>query len=79
MHTIPKQRGGELMNSRIKAERALAKVSQRELAYILEVAPMTVAKWEADVDKCPVGKIKQIAAYFDCNVDYLIGISETRR
>lgn len=67
------------MNSRIKAERAMAKVSQRELAYVLEVAPMTVAKWEADVDKCPVGKIKKMADYFNCNVDYLMGISETRR
>lgn len=57
----------------------MAKVSQRELAYVLEVAPMTVAKWEADVDKCPVGKIKKMADYFNCNVDYLMGISETRR
>lgn len=67
------------MNSRIKAERALAKVSQRELAYILEVAPMTVAKWETDIDKCPCGKLKAMATYFDCSVDYLMGISETRR
>lgn len=67
------------MNSRIKAERAMAKVSQRELAYVLEVAPMTVAKWEADIDKCPCGKIKQMATYFNCSVDYLMGISETRR
>lgn len=67
------------MNSRIKAERAMAKVSQRELAYILQVAPMTVAKWEADIDKCPGGKIKEMAKYFDCRVDYLMGLSETRR
>ena len=67
------------MNSRIKAERAMARVSQRELAMILDVAPLTVSKWEADIDKCPVGKLKAMAQYFNCSCDYLMGISETRR
>lgn len=67
------------MNSRIKAERAMARVSQRELAMVLDVAPFTLSKWETDIDKCPVGKLKAMAEYFNCSVDYLMGISEFRR
>lgn len=68
-----------MTNSRIKSERALANVSQLELATVLEVAPLTLSKWEKDIDRCPTGYVKKMAEYFQCSVDYLIGISESRR
>lgn len=63
----------------IGAERFMAKVSRMELANALEVAPATIAKWEKDIDKAPIGKIKQMAEYFNCDIDYLIGVSKERR
>ncbi len=67
------------MGNRIRAERAMAKVSQAQLAEELGLTTPTLRRYENNIDSCPVGLAKQIAEYFDCSIDYIIGVSETRR
>lgn len=66
------------MENKIKSERAIAHLSQEQLAEILQVHQNTVAKWEKDIDSCPTGKLKIMSERFGCTVSYLIGLTETR-
>lgn len=67
------------MDSRIRGERASKRLSQEQVAKMIGVSQMTLSKWEQDIDKCPIGKAVDLANIFDCTVDYLIGMSNTRR
>lgn len=66
------------MNNRIKSERALKKISQEELGKVLGVSFQTVAKWERNIDCCPIDKALKMVEFFGCSLEYLIGCSETR-
>jgi len=66
------------MNNRIKSERALKGMSQKELGDRLGVSSQTVAKWEKNIDPCPVDKALMMIEIFGCGLDYLVGNSETR-
>lgn len=67
------------MDSRIKGERANKSLSQEQLAKMIKVSRPVLAKWEQDIDTCPIGKAVELSILFDCTVDYLIGMSDTRR
>ena len=67
------------MENRIRGERTNKKMSQDELALILEVSSQTLSKWEKNSDVCPIGKAIEMSKIFGCTIDYLVGLSETRR
>lgn len=66
------------MENRIRSERALADMSQPELAEFLNVHENTVRRWEKDITDAPLGKVVAMSERFGCTIDYLIGKSETR-
>ena len=57
----------------IKSLRESKGMSQAELAKEFNVAQQTVGKWEKGITTPPPEKLKEIATYFNCSIDYLIG------
>lgn len=52
--------------------RAEHKMSQSQLADLLDVSRQTVSKWECNICDPEIGRIKQIAAIFNVTTDYLL-------
>lgn len=58
---------------RFKELRKSNKKTQEEIAKILSVSKSTVAMWETDKRTPDFDKTKEIADYFNVNLDYLMG------
>ena len=56
----------------IKRLRESKNMSQAELAKEFNVAQQTVGKWEKGITTPPPEKLKEIATYFNCSIDYLM-------
>ena len=65
------------MYPNIEAERARKGLTKEELASVLGVDRKTLRKW-VNVGNIPTDKLKQMANYFGCTTDYLLGISAVR-
>lgn len=63
---------GEII-AKLRKERGL---SQEELAEALYVTRQAISKWESGAGSPDISNLKNIAAYFNVNVDYLINGSE---
>lgn len=67
------------LGSRIKEERISHKLTQTELGKICGVTKYTISLYEND-KSTPSDDIKKILAdYFDVSVDYLLGITNTKK
>jgi transcriptional regulator with XRE-family HTH domain len=67
------------LGSRIKEERISHKLTQTELGKICGVTKYTISLSEND-KSTPSDDIKKILAdYFDVSVDYLLGITNTKK
>lgn len=49
------------------------KISQEELAKIMEVSRSTVAMWEIDASVPDIETLKKLADFFNVSTDYLLG------
>lgn len=58
---------------KIQELRVSAGLTQRELAAKIGVKNYTVANWEQGRTEPSIGDLIDLANYFDCSVDYLIG------
>ena len=58
---------------KLKQLRQGKKITQMDLAKILEVDNTTISKWESDIYEPEMTAIKKIADYFNVNIDYLLG------
>lgn len=63
---------GEII-AKLRKERSL---SQEELAEALYVTRQAISKWESGAGSPDISNLKNIAAYFNVNVDYLINGNE---
>lgn len=63
---------GEII-AKLRKERGL---SQEELAEALYVTRQAISKWESGAGSPDISNLKNIAAYFNVNVDYLINGNE---
>lgn len=63
---------------RIKAERIMKGRTQEQLANDLNVAIVTVQRWERGMTNIPCSEICRLADFFGCSVDWLLGRSERR-
>ena len=61
------------IGSKIKAERLLKGISQKELADVLGVKQNTVSEYEHNVRQPNYDLLVQIADFFDVTTDYLLG------
>jgi len=48
------------------------KLTQEELADLLQVTRQSVSKWESDLSFPETEKLIQLAKIFDCSLDYLL-------
>lgn len=72
-----------IIGKRIKEERKYKKLTQTELSnvskeYGLKVHRVTIAKWEAGIQKVTSDNLVILARCFNTTTDYLLGLSEIR-
>ncbi len=63
----------QFFSFRLKKLRIEKRLSQNELAKILNVSQTTIAKWEKQEQEPSIKIIKQLAEIFEVNIDYLYG------
>lgn len=65
-----------IIGKRIKELRLENNVSQKELADAVGVDKRAVIYWEQEVNEPKATYIKNIAEYFECSADYLLGLTD---
>ncbi|MBD5584754.1 MAG: helix-turn-helix transcriptional regulator [Clostridia bacterium] len=63
-------------SERLKQLRIEKKLSQKELATILEVDQRSVSNWEKAVREPDYAMLIKIADYFEVSADYLLGLED---
>lgn len=53
--------------------------NQEEMASILEVKRGTYSLWELGINIIPLRKLIEYADYFNCSIDYVLGLSNKKR
>ena len=61
--------------NRLKELRQEKKLSQKEIADLLEVSEKTISRWEKGENAIKSDKAQQLADYFGVSVGYLLGFS----
>lgn len=64
---------------RLRELRAKQKLSQAEVAKILDVSQQTYSRYESHTTEIPLEKLIYLADYYDTSVDYLLGITNQNR
>ena len=64
---------------KIKELREKENVSQRKLAEELGIARSSINQFEQQYDIIPIKRLNQIANFFDVSIDYLFGLSSTKK
>lgn len=64
---------------RLKELRKEAGLTQKQFAKEIGAAQNTVSQWEAGTRRLDDETIKRIASFFGVSVDYLLGLSESKR
>lgn len=65
-----------IIGKRIKELRVEKGISQKKLADAIGVDKRAVIFWEQEVNEPKATYIRNIALYFGCSADYLLGISD---
>lgn len=63
---------------RLKEQRAKLKLSQREVANILEVSPSVISAYESGERTPSVEVLLRLADLYQCSTDYLLGRTEEK-
>ncbi len=64
-------------NKRLKTLRQRHRLTQSELATILELKPTAISNYESSRNEPSFSKLIALAQYFDVSCDYLLGISDS--
>lgn len=67
------------MQNRIKELRKNRHMTQEELGEVISVTQQNLSKYENDVYEIPVDVIIKISRYFNVTMEYLLGVTETKR
>ena len=65
-----------IIAQRIKELRKANNVSQKKLAEAIGVDKRAVIYWEQEVNEPKATYIKNMAVFFGCSADYLLGLSD---
>lgn len=65
-----------IIAQRIKELRLANKVSQKKLADAVGVDKRAVIFWEQEINEPKATYIRNIAVFFNCTADYLLGLSD---
>lgn len=66
-----------MLGSRIKELRKQHRISQKELASVIQVSQQTIGGWETGRTEPGIEFIQKLANYFDVTTDYLLGKNQT--
>ena len=64
------------IGNKIKEYRELHKMTQRDIAEILEVEPGTISKYESGIIEPNIQSLKRLAETFNITVDELINVEK---
>lgn len=67
---------GNIFIERLKSLRKARHLTQVQVAEDLHISKGAVAMWETGKRTPPIKVMEQLAEYFDCRIDYLLGTSE---
>ncbi len=65
-----------IIGKRIKELRTENKISQKKLADAIGVDKRAIIYWEQEVNEPKATYIRNIAEYFGCTTDYLLGLTD---
>ena len=65
-----------IFNKRIRELRIEKNLSQSNLAKLIGVTQSTIAKWETKIRQPDIDTLIEIAKYFNCTIDYLVGLED---
>ncbi|MBE5753229.1 MAG: helix-turn-helix transcriptional regulator [Clostridiales bacterium] len=61
---------------RLKELREEKNLSQLEIAKALNTSQSNIARWENELNEPSSGFLIQLAKYFGCSIDYIVGLSD---
>ncbi len=65
-----------IIGKRIKELRTEKKISQKKLADAIGVDKRAVIFWEQEINEPKASYIRNLALFFGCSADYLLGLSD---
>ena len=68
-----------MFSTRLRQMRTAKNMTQAQLAEALGVSPGTITMWETSKREPNYAKLIQIAHYFDCSTDYLLGETNSNK
>lgn len=66
----------KIFSERIKSERKYKKVSQKQIANMLEISQAAYSKMENNKSEPNLNSLKILCIYFDVSADYLKGLED---
>lgn len=54
-------------------------LTQREIAAVIGTTQQVYSEYEKGIREIPLHRIITLAKFYNCSVDYLVGLSETKR
>lgn len=67
------------MPNNLKSERVRLGYTQKELAEVIGVHPISIKNWEKNIGSCKVDYLLALSNVFGVSPEYLCGITEDRR
>lgn len=64
------------LGERLQEQRILKKLSQKEVASIIDVAPSVISNYESNARIPSVDKLIALARLYRCSTDYLLGLEK---
>ena len=55
------------------------KVSQNEIAILLETTQQQVSKYEKEVQELPIRHLIKLAVFYNTSLDYITGLTDNKR
>ena len=68
-----------MINEILKEIRTYLDKTQKEISEILKVSRSTYARWENGIDNIPLLKLNEFSNYFGICLDYICGLSKTKK
>ncbi len=55
------------------------KVSQNEIAILLETTQQQVSKYEKEIQELPIRHLIKLAVFYKTSLDYITGLTDTKK
>ena len=64
---------GVAMGGKLYSLRMAKRMSQEQLAVVLNISPAAISKWERNLSKPSIEMLWALADFFECSIDELVG------